>query len=115
MQVGRGDLEFGGAMAAIAADSLSEKRWGRVVSFNLSSGAAVLEKARKAATSTVQVSQKVLWSTGKAAWIAGASFLFLVAPLIIQMDREAQVVDLEGGDLLVAPTSAAMPESPSVN
>ena len=87
-------------MAAIAADSVSEKRWGRVVSFNLSSGAGFVEKARKAASSTVEVSQRMLWSTGKAAWIAGTSFLILVAPLIIQMEKEAQVVDLEGGDLL---------------
>jgi import receptor subunit TOM22 len=99
-------------MAAIAADSASEKRWGRVVSFNLSSGAGVLDKARKAASSTVQVSQRMLWSTGKAAWIAGTSLLILVAPLIIQMEKEAQVVDLEGGDLLGA-SAPAMPEPPT--
>lgn len=100
-------------MAAIAADSVSEKRWGRVVSFNLSSGAGVIQKARKAATSTVQVSQRMLWSTGKAAWIAGTSFLILVAPLVIQMEKEAQVVDLEGGDMLGASTPATL-EPPSV-
>lgn len=93
-------------MAAIAADSVgSEKRWGRVVSFNLSAGAGYVEKAKKAATNTVQYSQKMLWSTGKAAWVAGASFLVLVVPLIIKMDREAQTVDLEGGQ-------ASIPESP---
>jgi len=95
-------------MAAISADSGNEKRWGRTVSFNLSAGA---EKAKKAASNTVQYSQQLLWSTGKAAWIAGASFLVLVVPLIVQMDRNAQnTVDLEVG----ASTPPASSSSPAV-
>ena len=33
--------------------------------------------------------------TGKAAWIAGTSFLILVVPLIIEMDREQQLLEFE--------------------
>lgn len=33
--------------------------------------------------------------TGKAAWIAGTSFLVLVVPLIIEMDREQQLLEFD--------------------
>ncbi|XP_043722621.1 mitochondrial import receptor subunit TOM9-2-like [Telopea speciosissima] len=41
------------------------------------------------------VTKKLLKSTGKAAWIAGTTFLILVVPLIIEMDREQQLNELE--------------------
>nr|PNR57617.1 hypothetical protein PHYPA_004611 [Physcomitrium patens] len=99
-------------MAAIAADSGNEKKWGRAVSFNLSSGLGYIEKARKVATNTVQVSQNMLWSTSKAAWVAGTTLLVLAMPLFIKMDQEAQIVDLEGGETsLIGEVSPATPKS----
>jgi Mitochondrial import receptor subunit Tom22 len=38
-------------------------------------------------------------STGKAAWIASTTFLLLVAPLIVEMDREQQMVEFENQSL----------------
>ncbi|KAG8087586.1 hypothetical protein GUJ93_ZPchr0010g7876 [Zizania palustris] len=55
---------------------------GFLASFSRSSEAAAMAK-------------KLLRSTGKAAWIASTTFLVLVVPLIIEMDREQQLTDLE--------------------
>ncbi|KAL6644339.1 hypothetical protein ACP70R_000291 [Stipagrostis hirtigluma subsp. patula] len=54
------------------------------------------------------MAKKLLRSTGKAAWIAGTTFLVLVVPLIIEMDREQQLNDLElqQQTLLGAPPAA---------
>ncbi|KAF0930594.1 hypothetical protein E2562_033758 [Oryza meyeriana var. granulata] len=58
---------------------------GILASFSRSSVAAY---GREAAT----MGKKLLRSTGKAAWIAGTTF---VVPLIIEMDREQQLNDIE--------------------
>ncbi|GLT76611.1 hypothetical protein SLA2020_482630 [Shorea laevis] len=50
---------------------------------------------RRAATDAKVVTKKLLWSTGRAAWIAGTTFLILAVPLIIEMDREQQFTELE--------------------
>lgn len=44
---------------------------------------------------------------GKAAWIAGTAFLILLVPLIIEMDREQQLVEFENQQLgaLTGPSS----------
>jgi import receptor subunit TOM22 len=72
---------------------------------NTVSQSALYQKSLRAASNTVTITQKLLWSTGKAAWIAGTSFLVFVVPLIIEMDREQQMVDLESqsAGLLGAP------------
>lgn len=94
------------------AGSGAGKGWGRGISFNVT-GSSLSEKARRAAANTSRFSQKLLWSTGKAAWIAGTTFLILVVPLIIEMDREQQMVDMESqqAGLLGAPP---LPGSPAV-
>lgn len=50
-----------------------------------------------------------LLNTGKAAWIAGTTFIVLVVPLIIEMDREQQLVDFEKQQLnaLTGPSTAS--------
>ncbi|KAJ6674380.1 MITOCHONDRIAL IMPORT RECEPTOR SUBUNIT TOM9-2 [Salix viminalis] len=55
----------------------------------------IVSKGKQAASDTVFVAKKLLKSTGKAAWIAGTTFLILAVPLIIEMDREQQLNELE--------------------
>ncbi|GKD60024.1 mitochondrial import receptor subunit TOM9-2 [Tanacetum coccineum] len=50
---------------------------------------------KQAVSKTQDVAWKLAKSTGKAMWIGGTTFLILVVPLIIEMDREAQFNDLE--------------------
>jgi len=47
------------------------------------------------------VGKKLLVSTGKAAWIAGTTLLVLVVPLIIEMDREQQYLEMENQQMAV--------------
>ncbi|XP_010542904.1 PREDICTED: mitochondrial import receptor subunit TOM9-2-like [Tarenaya hassleriana] len=68
----------------------------------------IVSQGRSVACDAVYVSKKLLKSTGKAAWIAGTTFLILIVPLIIEMDREQQFSELElqQASLLGAPPSA---------
>ncbi|GMH25911.1 hypothetical protein Nepgr_027754 [Nepenthes gracilis] len=69
----------------------------------------ILHRGKRAADDAAYVAKRLLKSTGKAAWIAGTTFLILVVPLIIEMDREQQLNELEmqQASLLGAPPMSA--------
>ncbi|XVF72076.1 hypothetical protein PTKIN_Ptkin12aG0092500 [Pterospermum kingtungense] len=71
----------------------------------------IVSRGKQAACDAAFVSKKLLRSTGKAAWIAGTTFLILVVPLVIAMDREQAVSDMElqQASLLGAPPAANRP------
>ncbi|KAE8662533.1 Mitochondrial import receptor subunit TOM9-1 [Hibiscus syriacus] len=71
---------------------------------------AIVSLGKQAANDAAFVSKKLLCSTGKAAWIAGTTFLILFVPLIIEMDREQQFNELE---LQQATLLGAPPTGPS--
>lgn len=41
------------------------------------------------------VAKRLAFSFGKALWLASTTVLVLVLPLVIEMDREQQLVDME--------------------
>ncbi|CAL1356010.1 unnamed protein product [Linum trigynum] len=65
----------------------------------------ILGASKELAGEATYVAKRLAKSTGKAAWIAGTTFLILVVPLIIEMDREAQLSEFEAqqSHLLGAP------------
>nr|CAD1837160.1 unnamed protein product [Ananas comosus var. bracteatus] len=75
----------------------------------------IVVRGREAAAEAATVTKKLLRSTGKAAWIAGTTFLVLFVPLIIEMDREQQLneLELQQATLLGGPSPALPPPPPS--
>ncbi len=58
-----------------------------------------MRRRTKSLKASVHHSPPPCRSTGKAAWIASTTFLLLVAPLIVEMDREQQMVEFENQSL----------------
>ncbi|KAK4600292.1 hypothetical protein RGQ29_010098 [Quercus rubra] len=56
---------------------------------------SIVIHANRVASKAAIVSKKLLRSTGKAAWIAGTTFLILAVPLIIEIDRDQQLAEIE--------------------
>ena len=53
-----------------------------------------------------RAARKLAVHTGKAAWTFGTSFLVLVVPLIVQLHREEQLIELEKEQLGVLNSSS---------
>ncbi|KAH7842614.1 hypothetical protein Vadar_007347 [Vaccinium darrowii] len=72
----------------------------------------IVNTTKQAASDAGYITKRLLKSTGKAAWIVGTTFLILVVPLIIEMDREQQLneLDLQQASLLGTPPSAIAPQ-----
>ncbi|GAB2221458.1 hypothetical protein Droror1_Dr00012638 [Drosera rotundifolia] len=60
-----------------------------------SKSSSVVGRLSSSVSSASSVGYKLLRGTGKAAWIAGTTFLILVVPLIIEMDREQMLNEME--------------------
>lgn len=50
---------------------------------------------QKFVPNAVYASKRLITSFKKAAWIASTSVLILLVPLIIEMDRESQIIEME--------------------
>mmetsp|Transcript_5214 Transcript_5214/g.18269 ORF Transcript_5214/g.18269 Transcript_5214/m.18269 type:complete len:80 (-) Transcript_5214:487-726(-) len=61
----------------------------------VSAGAGASKKNGSVQKKILKTAKKLFASTGKAAWIVSTTFLVLVVPLIIETDREQQLVELE--------------------
>ncbi|KAL0548094.1 hypothetical protein IC582_012539 [Cucumis melo] len=85
---------------SLTSNDDSDARFSRSVSES-----SIYRQSRRAASNTAFVTNELLRSTGKAAWIAGTTFLILIVPLIIEMDREQQLneFELQQATLLGAP------------
>ena len=67
--------------------------------------------ANQNASNALYASKKLLASFKKAAWIASTTILILLVPLIIEMDREQQIMEMEKEQLNVLTSSAAPAKS----
>lgn len=64
---------------------------------------------RVGASDASRLAKKLFAHTGKAAWTFGTTFLVLVVPLIVQLHREEQLIELEKEQLgVLAQPSAGL-------
>ena len=61
---------------------------------NMSQSSIVIH-AKCVASEASVMSKKLLYSTGKVAWIADTTFLILAVPLIIEMDHDQQLIEIK--------------------
>ncbi|WIA11184.1 hypothetical protein OEZ85_011314 [Tetradesmus obliquus] len=54
-----------------------------------------LNRAEAVSSQAKYVAKRLSLSVGKAAWLASTTLLVLLVPLVIEMDREAQLLDME--------------------
>eukprot|EP00959_Pyramimonas_sp_CCMP1952_P129635 2711066-Pyramimonas_sp.AAC.2 len=71
--------------------------------------------SREQVVSLARVLRKVLVHTGKAAWIFGTTMIVLAVPLIIEMDREQQLMEIENQQMgvLAGPGGPGLPGAPA--
>lgn len=69
----------------------------------MAKGKAVQGKSASGLQDSLATARTVAWkllkSTGKAGWITATTCLVLLVPLIIEMDREQQLVEFENQQL----------------
>jgi import receptor subunit TOM22 len=65
-----------------------------------------MPEAAKIAGEAAYFSKRLALSVGKAAWIASTTLLVLLVPLIVEMDREQQIVEMEKGQMDVLTAKA---------
>ena len=61
------------------------------------------KKARRVAYHVVRGAKKFVFGTGNAAWVMGTSMLVMVMPLVFEIDREQQSLEMEASMYQGAP------------
>lgn len=54
-------------------------------------------KARRVAFHVVRAAKKFLVGTGNTAWVMGTTMLVMVMPLVFEIDRDSQQLEMAGG------------------
>ena len=73
----------------------------------MNSSQQAIQQTAAVAGSTTVGAKKLFCSFKKAAWIASTTSLILLIPLIIEMDREQQFIELEKEQMSVLTGNAA--------